>query len=153
MTLTVRKNGSMFPTLVNDFFERDRLLPDLFDLENSLLNKWDVAAVVPSANIIENHKDFKIELAAPGLEKKDFKIEVDNGYLTISAETKEEKDEKKENYRRKEFSYHAFTRSFLLPDNSITDKVDAKYEDGLLKLTIPKKDVAVKNPKKEIKVS
>lgn len=153
MTLTVRKNGSLFPSLVNDFFERDRLLPDLLDLESTLLNRWSTDLRVPSANIIENTKDFKIELAAPGLEKKDFKIEVDNDYLTISAEKEEEKKEEKEDYRRREFSYHSFSRSFLLPDNTLSDKIDAKYEDGILKLSIPKKEVTVSKTKKEITVA
>ncbi|MDP1728331.1 MAG: Hsp20/alpha crystallin family protein [Bacteroidota bacterium] len=153
MTLTVRKNGSLFPTLVNEFFERDRLLPDLLDLESTLLNRWSTDFRVPSANIIENTKDFKIELAAPGLEKKDFKIEVDNDYLTISAEKEEEKKEEKEDFRRREFSYNSFSRSFLLPDNTLSDKIDAKYEDGILRLSIPKKEVTVTKTKKEITVA
>lgn len=153
MTLTVRKNGSLFPSLVNDFFERDRLLPDLLDLESTLLNRWSTDLRVPSANIIENTKDFKIELAAPGLEKKDFKIEVDNDYLTISAEKEEKKKEENEDFRRREFSYNSFSRSFLLPDNTISDKIDAKYEDGILRLSIPKKEVAVTKTKKEISVA
>ncbi len=153
MTLTVRKNGSLFPSLVNDFFERDRLLPDLLDLESSLLNRWSSDLRVPSANIIENTKDFKIELAAPGLEKKDFKIEVENDYLTISAEKEEEKKEEKEDFRRREFSYNSFSRSFLLPDNILSDKIDAKYEDGILRLSIPKKEVTVAKTKKEISVA
>ena len=101
----------------------------------------------------EREKEFRIELAAPGLEKKDFKVEVLNGNLTISAEKKEEKKEETKNYRRKEFSYNSFSRSFTLPDNCMHDKIDAKYENGILHLTLPKKEITVSKPKKEIKVS
>lgn len=154
MTLTVRKNGESFPTLMSDFWGNDRLFgSDFFDLEKNMLKLWDVEARIPSANIIENGKDYKIELAAPGLEKKDFKVEVDKGYLTISTEKKEEKKEEKENFKRREFSYSAFSRSFLLPQNVITDKVDAKYENGILKLSILKKEVDPSKSAKEIKVS
>ncbi len=153
MTLTVRKTGGLFPSMVNDFFDRDRLFPDLFDVETPIFNRLSLENRIPAVNIIENDKDFKIEMAAPGLEKKDFKIEIDKGYLTISAEKETEKKEEKENYKRREFSYNAFCRSFQLPDNTVSDKIDAKYEDGVLKLAIPKKEVSVSTAKKEIKVS
>jgi HSP20 family protein len=112
----------------------------------------DWATNVPSVNIVENEKDFKIELAAPGLEKKDFKIAMENGMLMISAEKKEEKKEEKENYMRREFSFNKFSRSFRLPENCLTEKIDAKYENGVLRLLLPKKEVKVMNPAKEIKV-
>ena len=151
MTLTVKKNGSLLPSIVSDFFERDRIFPDLFDLENNFLNRMNMESRIPSANIIENSKDYKIELAAPGFQKKDFKIEAENNYLTISSQKEVEKKEEKEDYRRREFSYNAFSRSFQLPENCIADKINAKYEDGLLKLSIPKKEVSAPS-KKEIKV-
>ncbi len=143
---------------------RNRSLPSLMDnlmetsnFLNSNIFDWDGGQrdmpLMPDANIVENEKDFRIELAAPGLEKKDFKIEVSNGILSVSAEKEKEEKEEKENYRRREFSYNSFSRSFALPDNSLPDKIDAKYENGILRLSLPKKEVTVSKPKKEIKVS
>lgn len=148
MTLLVKRNGNLFPRVVNDLLDTDSFFaPALFD------NAWDFSVKMPSANITENGKDYKIELAAPGLEKKDFKIELENKVLTISSEKEEEKKEENKNFKRREFSYSSFSRSFQLPEDVLADKIDAKYENGLLKLTVPKKEVAVSNPKKEIKVS
>lgn len=101
----------------------------------------------PALNILELEKEFKLELAAPGLEKADFKIQVENNFLTISAEKKEEKNEEKENYRRREFSYHSFKRSFELPQNVQADGISAKYENGILNVSIPKSVVEQKQNK------
>lgn len=151
MTLLVKKRATL-PSLASEIFDKGRLFPSVFDFDGHLFDEIDGSLVIPDANIIENHKDFKIELAAPGLEKKDFKVEVDNGILTISSEKKEEKKEEHENYWKKEFSYNSFRRSFKLPENSIPDKVDAKYENGVLRVTLPKKEIAAVKPAKEIKV-
>ena len=143
----------MLPSLTNRLFSTDDFFgQSLLDFEGGLLDR-DGSFMLPDVNIIENGKDFKIELAAPGLEKKDFKIEVQDGMLNISAEKEEEREEKDMNYRRREFSYSSFSRSFTLPENSITDKIDAKYENGILRLSLPKKEVTVSKPVKEIKVS
>src|SRR5688572_27080161 len=151
MSTEIKKTKNL-PSLLTDFFDNRRLFsPIVHDLEDRLLD-FGWSAKIPSANIKENGSDFKIELAAPGLEKKDFKIEVDNGILTISSEKKEEKTDEKENYRRQEFSYNYFKRSFELPENSNPDNIDAKYENGVLKLTLPKKVVTPAKPKKEIAV-
>jgi len=154
MTLVKSKpngNGNLFPRLINDFFDNDFFNYGLADLNKNFLRNGQ--SLVPSVNISENNKDFTIELAAPGLEKNDFKIEVDNGLLNVSAEKKNEEKEEKENYCRREFSYQSFSRSFVIPDNSVPDKIDAHYQDGILKLTLPKKEVTLTSPKKEIKVS
>lgn len=79
-------------------------------------------------------------------------MNIENEILTISAETKSEKDDKNEKYTRKEFSYNSFTRSFQLPKTANSDKVDAKYENGLLKLEVAKKDEAIKQGRKEISI-
>lgn len=152
MSLLVKKNGNLFPSLVSDFFDTDVVLrPSLFDLSSGFMNSFN--ANLPSANISEDEKEFKIELAAPGLEKKDFKVETDNGTLTISSEKEKENKEERENYRRREFSYSSFSRSFQLPNNSIPEKIEAKYEGGILKLTLPKKEITQVKHKKEIKVA
>jgi len=107
----------------------------------------------PAVNVIENSDNFRIELAAPGMKKEDFKIRVDGNLLEISAERKEEKEEKEENYTRREFSQSSFSRTFTLPDTINADKIGADYRDGLLKLTLPKKDEAKKREPKQIPIS
>jgi len=108
---------------------------------------------LPSVNISEEEDSFRIEVAAPGLEKKDFKIETEGGYLIISSEKEKESEEEKENFRRKEFSYSIFSRSFQLPENSISEKIEAKYENGILRLVLPKKEHTSVKHRKEIKVA
>lgn len=148
MTLITTRSGSLFPRMVNDIFDTTPFFgSDLLD------TSWDFAIKAPSVNIIESNKDYKVELAAPGLEKKDFKIEVDNRVLTISSEKEEERNEEDENFRRREFSYSSFSRSFQLPEDVIADKIDAKYDGGILKLSIPKKEESALKPKKQIKIS
>ncbi len=87
-----------------------------------------------------------------GSAKKDFKIAVEDDCLTISAEKEEEKNESNHRFTRKEFSYNSFTRSFTLPQTVNADKIDATYNDGILKLSIPKKEETKLLPKKEIKI-
>ncbi|MAE07337.1 MAG: heat-shock protein Hsp20 [Bacteroidetes bacterium] len=99
---------------------------------------------MPSVNTIENDKDFILEIAAPGLKKDEFKINLENQTLTVSREVKEEKKEKKENYTRREFVYGNFSRSFTLPKSIMFDKIAADYNDGILKLTLPKKEKEAK---------
>lgn len=152
MTLLVR-NRSLMPSLVDNLLETSGFFsPSIFDLDGGRSDASG-ASLMPDANIVENEKDFRIELAAPGLEKKDFKIEVSNGILSVSAEKEEEQKEERDNYRRREFYYNSFNRSFALPENSLPDKIDAKYENGILRLSLPKKEVTISKPKKEIKVS
>lgn len=152
MSLIV-KNRATLPSLVSDFFDTGRVLPSVFDFDSTLFDFNGGSLVIPHANISENEKEFKIELAVPGLERKDFKVEVDKGVLKISAEKEEEKKEEKKNYKRREFSYNSFSRSFTLPDNSIPDKIEAKYEHGVLHLSLPKKEVSVSKPTKQINVA
>jgi|SRR3989344_1020724 len=139
------KSGSPFPSLMSDFFDTDNFFsPKWFEKE--------FEHSMPAVNIKENGKEFHIELAIPGMKKEDFKVDVQNNILTISAEKKEEKSDKNERYTRKEFSYSSFSRSFTLPGSVNGDKIDAKYNDGILHLSIPKKEEAKTLPKKEIKV-
>jgi len=107
----------------------------------------------PAANIIENQDSFQLEIAAPGLVKNDFKINLDNNILTISAEIEDEKREEGKNYSRKEFYYGSFSRSFNLPKTIDLDKIKADYESGILKIALPKKEEAKVELKKEIKIS
>lgn len=144
---------SLLPNLASDLLETGKFLsPRFWDMEGDFFD-LDFAGRIPSINIRENGKDFKIDMAAPGLEKKDFKVEVDEGVLTISAEKKEETKEEKEHFTRREFSYNSFSRSLRLPENCLPEKIDARYENGVLHLAIPKKEISVSKPAKQIKVS
>lgn len=107
---------------------------------------------LPAVNVREDDGAYKVEIAAPGMQKDDFKIELDNGVLTISAEKKSELEEKKDNYTRKEFGYTAFKRSFWLPELVKEDKIEAKFVDGVLKLELPKKEVTKKEKPKMIEI-
>ena len=130
---------------MTDFFENDRF----FDAD------WMKPFAVPSlpaVNIMEEDKEFIVELAAPGMNKKDFHVEVENGVLTISVEKEMEKEEEMKNYTRKEYNYNQFMRSFTLPENISDDKIKAHYEDGILRLQIAKKELTKVPPKKEIAV-
>ena len=107
----------------------------------------------PLVNIIETDEHFKLELAAPGLTKEDFKINIENDVLSISAEKKNEQSEKTEKYTRKEFSFSSFKRSFTLPDFADAEKISAVYENGVMALVIPKKEDAKPKPAREIKIA
>ncbi|WP_395044792.1 Hsp20/alpha crystallin family protein [Flavobacterium sp.] len=143
MTL-LKSNGNLIPFGMDNFFTND-----LFD--NQWLEK-KLKHTLPAVNIKENKNEFNIEFASPGFTKKDFKIDLNENVLTISAEKEIEKNEENDNFTRKEFSYNSFSRSFTLPQTVNAEKIDAKYNDGILKLSIPKKEEAKLLPKKEIKV-
>ena len=115
----------------------------------------DFSNFVPAVNVSENENEYNVELSAPGFKKEDFKVELDNKTLTISAEHREEKEEGKtsKTFRRKEFNYGSFRRIFTLPETVNEENIDAKYEDGILKLALPKKEEAKAKPAKEIKIS
>lgn len=93
---------------------------------------------VPAVNIIENKDHYQLSLSAPGLKKDDFKIDLDDDILTISSEKEDSKEEKDGKYTRQEYNYSSFSRSFTLPDGAAKEKVSAKYEDGVLKINIPR---------------
>lgn len=105
-------------------------------------------------NIKESTDAFEVELAAPGLEKKDFNIELNNDILTISSERKIENETKEgQQFARREFSYQSFSRSFTLPNTVDNDKIKAKYDNGILRVSIPKKEEAKPKPVKQIDIS
>ena len=102
---------------------------------------------------METNKEFKLELAAPGLERKDFNVEIENHVLKISAEKEEEKSEKNGGYSRREYSFNSFSRSFSLPENVKEGSIDAKYENGVLKVSIPKEKETSVKPAQKVTVS
>lgn len=146
-----KRTGRELPVLMNNLFTHPLFGTSLFNL-NGLLDENDLA-FVPATNIIENGKDYQIELAVPGLERKDFKVEVENDTLIVSAEKEEEKKIEEKNYRSREFSYNSFCRSFSLPDNLKVDNINAEYQNGVLKITLPKKEATNSKPVKQIKVN
>ncbi|MGY5354302.1 Hsp20/alpha crystallin family protein [Wenyingzhuangia sp. IMCC45467] len=135
--------------------------PDLFDrfFNYDMLNSSDkhfskTNTSIPLVNISENHDGFSIEMAVPGFKKEDFKIEVDNGKLTISSEKKEETNNTQSpKYSIKEYSYQSFSRSFTLAESIEQEKIKANYDDGILKIFIPKKEEAKPKPIKLIEVN
>jgi HSP20 family protein len=107
---------------------------------------------VPAVNITENKNDYTVSMAVPGMKKDDFEIDIDGNMLTISSEKEESKEENDEKYTRKEYNYSSFSRSFTLPEEVNKEKIEAKYEDGVLKLVLPRKEEAKKTEAKHIAV-
>jgi HSP20 family protein len=148
--VTKRKDGNGGSSLLkNDFFNSDFLTPRLFDFEGNYFNG---GASTPLANISETNKEYKVDVSVPGMKKDDFKIDVENGVLSITSEKEEEKNEDDKNYKRQEFSYSSFCRTFSLPENVDENNISAKYDNGILQVVIPKKEVTETKPKKQIKV-
>jgi len=108
---------------------------------------------MPAVNIKENEKSFTLELAVPGIDKKDLKIETNEDVLTISSETKNEVEDNKDGYKRKEFSYSSFCRSFYIPENVNRDKIGASYKDGILTVDLPKQEEEKSKISRQVKIS
>ena len=108
------------------------------DFDRNIYRSGNCHVDYPAVNIIEEDKQFVIEMAAPGLSKEDFKINLDKQVLTIAKEAREEQDEMKPNYAVREFAYHSFSRSFRLPKYILADKIKADYKDGILRISLPK---------------
>ena len=131
-------------TRVNDF------LPEMFDdflkpwNERFSGNIWGKMLTVPAVNIRETKNSFMIDLAAPGLNKDDFHIDVKGNMLTIMCEKEEKKEEKMEQMTRNEYNFTSFTRTFTVPDDVKMDKIEANYKDGILHMVLPKKEEAQK---------
>ena len=133
-TKALVKASESFPSVFEDFFKP--------------WNEWFNGGVfgksltVPAVNITENKEDYKLSVAAPGLKKDDFKINLDKNVLSISAEKKTENTEEGKKYNRREYSYTSFVRSFTLPETADQNKIEAEYTDGVLKITAAKKEEA-----------
>ena len=151
MKTFIKANGSLLPDLppmFDEFFGKD-----LFTWTNP---QFQPESALPSVNIKESNTSFELEVAAPGLEKKDFKVVLENNVLTISS-NKENKVEEKDSegkYTRKEFNYASFSRSFTLPSEIVQgDRISATYNDGILKISVPKKEEASLKACREIKIA
>lgn len=141
MTLIKWQHRNPLADMVSNMFDND--LGDFFGKRFS----------DPAANIIDQNDSFVLEIAAPGMVKDDFKINLENNILSISAEVEDQKREEGKNYSRKEFYYGSFSRSFTLPKTIDLEKIQAEYEQGILKVTLPKKEEARVEMKKEIRIA
>ena len=143
MLPSVLKRRVYQPNVWDDFFGKDFM--------KSFLNENWSNANVPAVNVVKDKKEYRIEVAAPGLDKKDLKINVEKNVLTISSELEESKEEKAKGFIRKEFNYSSFSRSFSLPEDTNAEKIKATHKHGVLTVVLPKNEVVNKN--KEIKIS
>ena len=136
-----------FPSFFDKFFEGN-----LMDWNNWNYSSTDTT--LPAVNVKEDNDSYTIEVAAPGMTKEDFKVDYENGRLTISSERKNESKEKDGNYTRREFSYQSFQRSFTVPENIVNgDKIAATYKEGILHISLPKREEVKPKPARAIKIS
>lgn len=126
-------------------------LSDFFD-DAWMKSRFSNGDWSPAVNVVDNTENYEIEVAAPGIKKDEFSVSCENGVLSISGKTEKEHEDKAKNYTRKEFSTKSFRKSFTLPENVDADHIDAKYEDGVLKLTLHKVEKQLP-PKKEINIT
>jgi HSP20 family protein len=141
MLPTIRKRSSN-PFYMSNLFDDD-FFPVLSNMTSS----------IPAVNIKEDEKSYLLDLAIPGMDKKDMKIDINEDVLTISSETKNETEENKDGYKRKEFSYSSFCRSFYIPENVNREKIAASYKDGILNIELPKQEEEKAKVAKQIKIS
>ena len=145
--MLVLRNSNQVPSLFDRFFDGD-----LFDWSNR--NFSNTNTTIPSVNIKENTDAFTVEVAAPGFEKGDFKIELNLNTLSISSEKKVENETKEgEVFTKREFSYQSFSRSFTLPQIADGDRIEANYQNGILTVLIPKREEAKPKPARMIEIN
>ena len=142
--LPVISKRTSFPSLAEEFFGRD--------LFNDLMG-WNREFTIPSVNIAEKNQGYFIEVAAPGLSKDDFKIDLEDHVLTISSKKEEKKEDKSENFIRREFNYTSFSRSFTLPEWVNEEKISASQKDGVITIELPRKDESKARLSKSIKIA
>ncbi|HSJ68317.1 MAG TPA: Hsp20/alpha crystallin family protein [Anditalea sp.] len=145
MNSLTKRNGGI-PSLFLDFFNNNPLFKrDIFDFEMDMPTSR-LGVNVPMANLTENQKEFLVELAAPGLDRNDFTIELDDQTLSISAEKEMEEKKEEGQHSRKEYSFHSFKRTFYIPQPIKENLIEAKYDKGILKVVMPKqKEAQTKN--------
>jgi HSP20 family protein len=144
------EDKAMLPTITRRSFSP--FLSNLFDDDFFPVLKNSISSM-PAVNIKENDKSFFLELAVPGMDKKDLKIDISDDVLTISSESKNEIEEEKDGYKRKEFSYSSFCRSFYIPENVNREKIAASYKDGILNVELPKLEEEKSKITKQIRIS
>jgi len=141
----------MLPTITKRAF-RPFSMPNFFD-DDFFPVLTSRTSSMPSVNIREDDKFYTLELAVPGIDKKDLKIDINEDVLTISSETKNESEENRDGYKRKEFSFTSFCRSFYIPENVNKEKIEASYKDGILAVDLPKEEEEKHKITRQIKIS
>jgi len=145
--MALMRFSNQYPSLFDRFFDNE-----LFDWSSR--NFSNTNTTLPSVNIKESTDGFEVEVAAPGLTKDDFRIELNHDLLTISSDKQIDKETKEgQQFSLREFSYQSFSRSFTLPNTADSEKIQAKYENGILKIIIPKKEEAKPKPPRQIAIS
>lgn len=147
MSLIKRNEANWLPSVFDDMFKTDWL--------GGTTNVNSIGTSIPAVNIHENDDMFEVHVAAPGKTKEDFKIELDNDVLTISSEERNEEEtkDKKGRFTRKEFSYSNFKRAFSLPETVDSEKISASYNNGVLEISLPKKEEAKVQAKRMIEIA
>jgi HSP20 family protein len=141
---TLVKTHFASPSYLNGFLGKD------------LFHEFNTPAFsgsVPAVNVVENKEGFRIEVAAPGLQKTDFKLNLEKNQLTISAQKEVKDEESNEKYTRREFKYSSFQRSFTLPNSVDGDKIEANYHEGILSIALPKREEAKEKPARTIEIA
>lgn len=150
--MSIIRRNNQFPSMSMTALFDDLLNRDL--LNWGLNNNSETNTTIPAVNIKETKDSFNVELAAPGMRKEDFKVELDGNQLTISSERIAEESSDEHRYTKREFSYQSFKRTFQLPKEVVdADKIEARYKDGLLHLVIPKKEEAKPKPPRMIQIA
>ena len=141
----------MLPTITRrsyrPFYKSNLFDDDFFPLVSNRSNS------MPAVNIREDEKNYMLDLAVPGIDKNDLKIDINEDVLTVSSETKNESEESNDGFKRKEFSYSSFCRSFYIPENVNRDKIEAKHKDGVLTIGLPKQEEEKNKITRQIKIS
>ncbi|MCG2420395.1 Hsp20/alpha crystallin family protein [Aequorivita sp. F47161] len=147
LTRTTNSGSNLSPwtSLIDDIFNRE--------MSSVFSQNFNTGISLPKVNIKESADAYYVEMAAPGLKKSDFQIDLDNQLLTISTEVEEKNEENKENFTRREFGYSSFKRSFSLPETVEDSKIKAQYKEGILSIHLPKKEEARQKPPRNIQIS
>ena len=141
---TLVKTHFATPSYLNGFFNKD-LFPEF--------NTPAFSGSVPAVNVVESKEGFRIEVAAPGLQKSDFTLNLEKNQLTISAQKEQKSEENEEKYTRREFKYTSFQRTFTLPNSVDAEKVVANYSEGILSIALPKREEAKEKPARQIEIA
>lgn len=141
---TLARNTKGYPNLVNAFFNKELM-------DERFAPAYQGSS--PAVNVVESAEGYRIEVAAPGLQKSDFRLNLDHNRLTISAEKENKTEEQNEKYTRREFSYSSFQRTFTLPGAVDSEKINATYVDGVLHVALPKREEAKVKPARSIEIA
>ncbi|GAB4041871.1 Hsp20/alpha crystallin family protein [Spirosoma gilvum] len=155
MSLVKFNGNGQLPSLLDEFMGRD--MDELFNFNRNWpgVTRSQVGTLVPAVNIKEDTDGYQIDVAAPGMKKEDFNLTLHNGKLTVSTQQQDQHEERDQQgqYTKREFSYHAFSRSFWLPDSCEQSQIQARYEDGILHIELPKKEEAKPKAPTQIQIN